>query len=111
MKVVKLSAMERGWFVGDFEPSVLRTSLFEVGFLSHSKGEHWAPHIHKLADEYNLLVEGKMEICGETLHPGDIFVIEKNQVADPIFLEDCKVVVVKMPSVLGDKYEVTEGEE
>lgn len=104
MKVYELKDFVRGWFIGDFEPSVLKTADFEVGLLSHSKGEYWAPHTHKLSDEFNLLVKGKMMICGEEINEGQIFVIQKNEVAGPQFLEDCQVLVVKSPSVPGDKY-------
>ncbi len=104
MKVYNLKDYTRGWFIGDFEPSVLRTADFEVGLLNHSKGEYWAPHVHKLSDEFNLLIEGKMRICGKEINAGEIFVIEKNETADPEFLEDCSVLVVKTPSVPGDKH-------
>ncbi len=32
-------------------------------------------------------------------------VFEPYEVADPIFLEDCEVLVIKTPSVPGDKFE------
>jgi hypothetical protein len=44
-----------------------------------------------------------MIIQNTELNAGDIFVIEKMEIADPVFLEDCKVLVVKVPSVPGDK--------
>ena len=47
-----------------------------------------------------------MFICGQCIEPGMIFVIEPSEIADPVFLEDCIVVVVKTPSVKGDKYNV-----
>jgi quercetin dioxygenase-like cupin family protein len=106
MKITKINDMVRGWFIGDFEPSVLRTKDFEVGILSHKKDEVWPKHYHSIATEYNVLISGKMHICGETIGAGTIFVIEPNEVADPIFLEDCTVVTVKTPSVIGDKYNV-----
>lgn len=96
----------RGWFIGDFEPSLLKTKDFEVAVLTHTKGEHWPAHYHAVATEYNLLLSGRMIICGQTIEAGDIFVLEPNEVADPEFLEDCKVVCIKTPSVKGDKYEV-----
>lgn len=98
--------MFRGWFIGDFEPSVLRTPAFEVGVLTHLKGEAWPAHYHKVATEYNVLLEGSMRIAGETIAVGDIFWFEPGDVADPEFLEDCKVLCVKTPSIIGDKYEV-----
>ena len=106
MKTYKLEDMTRGWFIGDFEPSVLRTSSFEVGLLSHEKGTKWSPHYHKQAVEYNVLVSGLMKIQDIVIHPGDIFVLGKYEVADPEFLEDCRVLCVKTPSVKDDKYEV-----
>jgi hypothetical protein len=35
---------------------------------------------------------------------GDIFVIGPWEVANPVFLEDCELVVIKTPSIIGDKY-------
>ena len=96
----------RGWFIGDFEPSVHKTPLFEVGVLTHKKGEKWSAHFHKKAREINLLLEGRMLMHGIELIAGQIFILEPWEVADPVFLEDCKVLVVKSPSIKGDKYEV-----
>jgi len=106
MKTAKLSDMTRGWFIGDFEPSVLRTRDFEVGILTHKKGETWPAHYHSVATEYNVLLEGRMRIAGEVVTPGDVFWFDPGDVADPEFLEDCRVCVVKTPSIIGDKYEV-----
>lgn len=106
MKTAKLSDMHRGWFIGDFEPSVMRTPLFEVGVLTHRKGEAWPAHYHRVATEYNVLLEGSMRIAGKVIEVGDIFWFEPEDVADPEFLEDCKVLCVKRPSIIGDKYEV-----
>lgn len=74
--------------------------------MRHTKGELWPPHYHLESEEYNVLIEGKMIIHGEVLETGDVFVFEKGEVADPVFLEDCKLIVVKVPSVIGDKHEI-----
>lgn len=105
MKVHKITEFFRGWFIGNFNPSVLNTKDFEVGLLTHKQGEHWPKHYHALATEYNLLISGKMIIKQTNIEPGDIFIIEPNEIADPIFLEDCTVLCIKTPSVPGDKYE------
>ena len=34
----------------------------------------------------------------------ELFTIEKNEVAAPKFLQDCKVLIIKSPSIPGDKY-------
>jgi len=106
MNITKLKDYVRGWFIGNFEPSVLKTKDFEVGVLKHTQGEKWLAHYHKSSVEYNVLVNGKMIIQGKELNSGDVFVFEKGEVADPIFLEDCTVVVVKVPSIPNDKFEV-----
>ena len=106
MNVTKITDYLRGWFIGNFEPSVLKTDQFEVGLLTHKKGEYWAPHYHKESVEYNVLVSGKMIVQERELNSGDVFVFERGEIADPIFLEDCTLVVVKVPSIPSDKFEV-----
>lgn len=106
MKVTKLSDYIRGWIIGNFTPSLIKTKQFEVGILSHKKGEDWPEHYHKVATEYNVLLEGSMNVNGRHIYKGDVFVIEKNETSKPTFFEDCTVLVVKIPSIPGDKYKV-----
>jgi quercetin dioxygenase-like cupin family protein len=106
MNVAKITDYVRGWFIGNFEPTLLKTPDFEVGVLTHKKGEYWAPHYHKESVEYNVLISGKMIVQEREINSGDIFVFEKGEVADPIFLEDCILAVVKTPSIPSDKFEV-----
>lgn len=106
MNVSKITDYVRGWFIGDFDPTVFRTKDFEVGVLTHPKGEKWPPHYHKESIEYNVLVSGKMVVQGKELNSGDVFVFGKGEIADPVFLEDCTVVCVKVPSIPSDKFEV-----
>ena len=106
MKVLRIEDMKGGWFVGDFEPVAHRTKDFEVCYKYHHKGEVWPKHYHAEAIEINYLIRGSMTIQDTLLKPGDIFIIDKNEVSDPVFHEDCEVIVVKTPSVIGDKYEV-----
>jgi quercetin dioxygenase-like cupin family protein len=106
MELFKLADMKGGWFVGDFSPTAFATKDFEVCYKFHPKGEKWDRHYHKLATEINLLVRGKMRMQGKILVSGDIFIFRPEEVADPEFLEDCEVVVVKTPSINNDKYVV-----
>ncbi len=103
MRIDRLSDMKGGWFIGDFEPSVHRTKEVEVCYKFHAKGEKWDKHYHAQAVEINYLIRGTMMIQGVTLRAGDIFTLERLEVADPDFLEDCELIVVKIPSVAGDK--------
>ena len=47
-----------------------------------------------------------MQIQDQILVEGDIFIFSPYEIADPVFLEDCEVLIVKTPSVPGDKYEI-----
>lgn len=102
----RIEEFTRGWIIGDFEPSILKTKDFEVALLTHKKGEVWAKHYHKIGTEHNVLISGSMSICDTLMEPGDVFTFNPGDVADPIFHEDCKILCVKTPSIPGDKYEV-----
>lgn len=104
MKIGNINDMYRGWVIGDFEPSLLRTKDFEIGILKHPKGEKWPAHYHKIATEYNILIAGTMRLCDTELVPGNTFILEPGEVADPVFHEDCTIVCVKVPSSTTDKY-------
>ena len=104
MKINKIEEMVGGWFIGDFEPSVLKTKDFEVCYKFHHAGEIWDNHYHKVATEINYLIRGKMNLSGIELNQGDIFTIYPDKVAIPEFLTDCELIVVKTPSIKEDKY-------
>jgi hypothetical protein len=106
MKISKIDDYVRGWYVGNFQPSCYQTSQFEVGLNVHKKDEKWPMHFHKISTEINLLLEGEMIVNNKKLNSGDIFILEPNEVADPVFLTDCKIIVIKTPSVSNDKYEI-----
>lgn len=104
MEVFKIDDMKGGWYAGNFSPSAFTTSDFEVCYKKHFRGEEWPKHYHKEADEINFLRSGKMIIQGTELNAGDIFILRKGEIADPVFIEDCEVFIVKTPSVMGDKF-------
>jgi quercetin dioxygenase-like cupin family protein len=104
MKVTRIEDYKGGWFIGNFEPSSFKTKDFEVCFKHHTKGEKWDIHYHKVGTEINYLVKGKMKIQKVELNEGDVFVLYPYEVADPEFLEDCTVLIIKTPSVPDDKF-------
>jgi len=108
MRVFDVSNFKGGWFVGDFDDTSYRTKSFEVSYKTHQAGEYWASHYHRIADEINYLISGRMEINGTILEAPCVFVIEKNEISRPVFHTDVSLIVVKTPSVPGDKYETTD---
>lgn len=106
MKKYNFNDMKGGWFIGDFEPTAYRTPDCEVAYVKHYKNQEWEKHFHKIATEITYIIRGKIKINDEVFSSGDIFVIEPNEIADPKFLEDSDVIVVKVPSNTNDKFNV-----
>ena len=104
MKIFKYADMKDGWYVGDFSPNAYRTKEFEVCYKTHTKGEFWDHHYHKLGTEINYLIKGKMKIQDQIILCGDIFILFPYEIADPEFLEDCELIIIKTPSAGKDKY-------
>mgnify|MGYP003558229700 CR=1 FL=1 len=104
MKVQHITEFKNGWFVGNFDPSIFKTDQFEVGIMLHKKGDVWPCHYHT-GREINCLLSGIIKIHNTVLSDGDVFMLEPFEIADPEFVTDCTIVVVKTPSMPGDKYE------
>jgi quercetin dioxygenase-like cupin family protein len=100
----KLSEMKGGWFVGDFEPSVLRIPGAEVAVKTYARGAREGRHVHRVAHELTLVLGGEVQMNGERFGHGDIIVLEPGEPTDFEALTDVTTVVVKVPSVAGDKY-------
>tara|TARA_Y100000389_G_scaffold95446_1_gene92123 strand:+ start:3003 stop:3323 length:321 start_codon:yes stop_codon:yes gene_type:complete len=103
MEIYDFNKMKDGWFVGDFVPAAFYTNDFEVCYKHHKKDEVWDKHYHEKSTEINLLVSGTMKINDILLKEGQIFVIKPFYIVKPTFLEDCTLVIIKAPSVPGDK--------
>jgi hypothetical protein len=101
---VNISEYIRGWLIGNFTPAIQRETDYEVGVLSHKKDEKWGFHYHSVATETNILVSGTMVINNITMRQGDVFIIDPNVIACPLFLTDCTVICIKTPSIPSDKY-------
>ena len=93
MKLRRLEDMVGGWIVGDFEPTCLRTPACEVACKHYPAGAHEDTHVHRIATEITLIASGRARMNGREL-----------AAIDPTI-----TVVVKMPSVAGDKYPVGAG--
>lgn len=106
MKKYKLKDFTRGWLIGNFEPSLFKTRDFEVGIKEYKKGDKETPHIHKIAQEFSVVTKGSCKLNGQKFNSGDIIFIEPGEVAEFEALEDCITTVIKIPSVIGDKFEV-----
>ena len=62
MKVAKLEDMVKGWFVGNFDPTLIKTNDVEVAVKEYKKGDYEEKHYHKIATEITVIVSGKVRI-------------------------------------------------
>jgi len=104
MTHTRLADMVGGWFVGDFSPATLRTAACEVALKSYKAGATEAAHVHRIATEVTLIASGRARMCGREFVAGDIITLAPGDVTGFVAIEDTTTVVVKMPSVAGDKY-------
>lgn len=107
MKIDSLKNMKKGWFIGNFEPSLLKTNDCEVAVKEYNKGDYEEKHYHQVASEFTVVVSGRIKMNGIEYKAGDIVMVEPNEVTDFECLEDgTKNAVVKIPGANNDKYMV-----
>ena len=71
--------------------------------MKHKKGDTWDNHYHENVTEVSLFLKGKVKVNNEIFSTGDILVINPYEIVDPLFLEDTEVIIIKTPSIIGDK--------
>lgn len=105
MKIGRLNEMVKGWFVGNFEPTLLRTNDVEVAVKEYKKGDYESSHYHKIATEITVILNGRVKMNGVEYGKGDVIVMEPGESTDFECLEDgTQNVVVKHPGANNDKY-------
>ena len=60
MKKFKFENFIRGWLIGNFEPSILRSKEIEVGIKHYKKGEKEPQTIHKITFEVTVVILGSI---------------------------------------------------
>ena len=104
MNFSHLDDMKLGWFVGDFTPNILQSKDVEVGVKYYQAGDEEARHVHKVATEITVVVSGTVKMCDREFPQGSIIVLEPGDPTAFSAITDAVTVVVKSPSVAGDKY-------
>ena len=104
MKLFNLDDMTKGWFIGNFTPTVLSTNQVEVAVKKYKAGEYESVHHHKIATEITVIIEGKVKMNDVIYKAGAILVIEPNKSTDFLAVTDVTTTVVKFPGANDDKY-------
>ncbi len=97
--------MIKGWFIGNFEPSLYKTNDVEVGIKKYNAGDYENFHYHKIATEFTVIVSGTVEMNGIQYGENDIIKIVPEVLTNFKALTDVITVVVKLPGANNDKYE------
>ena len=104
MKKFRLNQMVKGWFVGNFIPTLIQTNDVEIAVKEYFTGDRESRHFHKISTEITVIVSGRVRMNGVEFVKGDIVVIEPNESTDFEVLEDTITTVVKYPGANNDKY-------
>lgn len=104
MKSGHLDEMVKGWFVGNFTPTVHSTAACEVAVKRYKAGDRETAHYHKVATEITLVLEGRVRMAGKEWGPGSIIALSPGEATDFEALTDAVNVVVKTPGATNDKY-------
>ena len=106
MKLDNIDTFNRGWFVGNFEPSLIKTNDVEIAYKTHKAGDKENKHLHKIATEITLIIEGEVLMNNVKYSSGEMITIAPGEATDFECLSDTKSMVVKYPGASDDKYEI-----
>ena len=109
MIISNINDMIKGWFIGNFEPSLYKTNDVEVAWKKYHAGDNEDSHYHKMATEYTVITKGKVLMNEIEYVEGDIVVIEPGESTDFVAIQDSETFVIKIPGASNDKYLSKEG--
>jgi len=101
---INLSDFFRGWIIGNFEPSIFRSTEIEVAVQEYKAGHVELNHFHKIATEITIMVVGEAMFNNEHLLEGEGMIINPGESNIFKAITDCKTLVIKSPSAPSDKY-------
>jgi mannose-6-phosphate isomerase-like protein (cupin superfamily) len=104
MKRYNLADFTRGWIIGNFEPSIIKSKEFEFMVRNYNKGDREEKHVHKIADEVTVIINGEFIMNNKNYTKGDIIHLSPGDITDFRCISSGTTAVIKTPSVIGDKY-------
>lgn len=104
MEKYKVEDFTGGWFIGDFMPTLFKTTDVEVALKKYFQGQKEESHYHKIATEFTVIIEGEVVMSGITYKTGDIIKIMPGISTDFEALTNATTLVVKIPGAQNDKY-------
>ena len=99
-----LKDFTKGWFIGNFMPTLFETKNIEVAIKRFSKGDFEQEHFHKFSIEISVVISGVVVMCNETWGESDIIVLQPGESTSFLAKTDAVLCVVKTPSIRNDKF-------
>lgn len=106
MRTAKLKDMVKGWIVGNFAPTLYKTTEVEVAVKKYKAGDKEGKHYHNVATEITVVSSGEVVMNGMTYRDGDIIILAPRDISDFLAVTDAVTTVVKIPGVNNDKFVV-----
>lgn len=103
MKSYRLGNFHKGWFLGNFQPTIFNNSDFEVAVKVFQIGDEEPSHKQLISTEITVVIEGNIRLGGFYFSAGDIIEIPPGEFASFLSLTDSILVCVKFPSIPDDK--------
>ena len=104
MLTFNLNEFKNGWVVGDFTPSLIKSRDAEVAIKRYSKDTREPKHMHRLADEITIVIDGRVAMNGKIYDKDTVILTKAGESVEFIAVTDAVTCVIKSPSVQGDKY-------
>lgn len=108
MKAFNLDDFTKGWFIGSFEPTLRDTEQFECGIKRYRAGDKESFHMHKIATEFTIIIDGLVKMNDKIYDMNTIIEIAPGEITDFEALTDVTTCVVKVPGAKNDKYIIGE---
>ena len=103
MDKLNLSNFIRGWFVGNFEPTLFKSEDLEVGVKFFLPGDREDSHKQIISTEITVICDGSVRVGKHFLEAGEVLIIYPGEFADFEAFSSGSLVCVKFPSLPNDK--------
>ena len=70
MEKYKIEDFTGGWFIGDFMPTLYKTTDVEVAVKKYFQGQKEESHYHKIATEFTVIISGEVEMKSDMVVMG-----------------------------------------
>lgn len=102
MKQINLKEMKKGYFIGDFEPNVLRSKNVEISIKGASKYTLDAAYYRKNDVRVIYISRGKIDLDGRIYGKGDALLFEPGEIINIFALTNVDMIVINFPGTKGD---------